>query len=354
MARRPAFRRYGMAVGSTALAVLVIWVLRPLPTPLPGLVMLITVLGSTAYGGLGPGLLATACALFVLHALVLPPTYLQTLPLTHGLRLGIFGVVACAGSLLLALARRITAQLQRVNAELEARVAERTTTLRQAHTALAASEARYRELFENATDIVYTHDLQGIFTSVNKAAERLSGYTQAEALQMHIAQVVVPEHVALANQVTARQLAGETVPPYELEILTKEGRRVPLEVHTRLLTHEGHPIGIQGIARDITERQRAAEALRRSEEHFRLLIENALDIIILLNGDGTVRYQSPSAERLLGYQPAEAVGTSGFAFIHPDDLPQVVDIFTAIFHQPGIMLPIEMRVQHKDGSWHVI
>src|SRR5262249_14640966 len=285
---------------------------------------------------------------------VLPPTSVQIVPITHGLRLGLFGAVAGTGSILLAFRRRMTTRLQRVNTELEMRVAERTAALTQAHTALAASEARYRELFENANDVIYTHDLQGFFTSVNKAAERLSGYPRAEALQMHIAQVVVPEHLALANEVTARQVAGETVPPYELAILTKEGRRVPLELHTRLLTHEGQPIGIQGIARDITERQRAAEALRRSEEHFRLLIENALDIIILLNGDGTVRYQSPSAERLLGYQPAEAVGTSGFAFIHPDDLPQVVDIFTAIFHQPGIMLPIEMRVQHKDGSWHVI
>jgi PAS domain S-box-containing protein len=120
------------------------------------------------------------------------------------------------------------------------------------------------------------------------------------------------------------------------------------------LTYEGQPIGIQGIARDISERKRAAEALRRSEEHFRLLIDNALDIIILLNGDGTVRYQSPSAERVLGYKAGEVLGTSGFAFIHPDDLPRVLQTFAAILEQPGILPPVEMRVQHKDGSWHVI
>ena len=266
MERRPTFFRYGMAVGSTALALLVTWVLRPLPPPLPGLLMLLTVLGSTVYGGLGPGLLATTCAFLMLSALIVPPTYVQIVPLTQGVRLGVFAVLACTGSVLLALARRLTARLHRVNAELEARVAERTATLTQAHTALAASETRYRELFENATDIIYTHDLQGFFTSVNKAAERLSGYTRAEALQMHIAQVVVSEQLALANQVTARQLAGETVPPYELEILTKECRRVPLEVHTRLLRHAGHPIGIQGIARDISERKRGEESLRHATE----------------------------------------------------------------------------------------
>jgi PAS domain S-box-containing protein len=105
---------------------------------------------------------------------------------------------------------------------------------------------------------------------------------------------------------------------------------------------------------EIAERKRAEEALRRSEEHFRLLIENALDIISLLNGDGTVRYQSPSAERVLGHKPEEAIGKSGFEFIHPDDLPHVINAFTDTIQKPGITPPIEMRVQHRDGSWHVI
>src|SRR5262249_15829349 len=197
---------------------------------------------------------------------VLPPTSVQIVPITHGLRLGLFGAVAGTGSILLAFRRRMTTRLQRVNTELEMRVAERTAALTQAHTALAASEARYRELFENANDIIYTHDLQGYFTSINKAAARLSGYTQAEALQMHISQVVAPEHLALANQTTARQLAGETPPPYELEIRTKEGRKVPLELHTRLISHEGRPVGIQGIARDISERKRTEETLQYAKE----------------------------------------------------------------------------------------
>jgi PAS domain S-box-containing protein len=228
MPRTLAFsRRYGMAVGSTALALLVTWGLRPLPTPLPGLILLMAVVGSSVYGGLGPGLLATASSLLVLHTIVLPPTYVLTVPMTPGMREGVFGVVACTVSVLLAVARWITARLQRANAELEARVAERTATLTLAHAALGANEARYRELFENATDSIYTHDLQGYFTSVNKAAERLSGYTQAEALQMHIAQVVVPEHLALANQTTERQLAGEMPPPMSWRSRPKRGCGCP-------------------------------------------------------------------------------------------------------------------------------
>src|SRR5262249_32174133 len=106
----------------------------------------------------------------------------------------------------------------------------------------------------------------GYFTSINTAAEQLSGYTRAEALHMQIAQVVMPEHLALAMQMTARQLAGETLPPYELEIQTKAGVRVPLEVHTRLIRHQGQPVGMQGIARDIRERKRGEAALRHATE----------------------------------------------------------------------------------------
>jgi hypothetical protein len=103
MERTPAFsRRYGIAVGSTVLALLMMWLVRPLPAPLPGLILLTAVIGSAAYGGLGPGLLATACSLLGLQALVLPPTYVQFVPITQSLRLGIFGAVACTCSVLLA------------------------------------------------------------------------------------------------------------------------------------------------------------------------------------------------------------------------------------------------------------
>src|SRR5262245_59208902 len=125
MARTPTLcLRYGMAVGSIALVLLIICVAQPLPTPLPALVLLVAVLGSAAYGGLGPGLVATLGALGVLHVLFLPVTYVQLVPITHGLRLGLFGVLACTGSVLLAVGRRVTTRLRRLNVELEARVAE--------------------------------------------------------------------------------------------------------------------------------------------------------------------------------------------------------------------------------------
>jgi two-component system, NarL family, sensor histidine kinase UhpB len=133
--------------------------------------------------------------------------------------------------------------------------------------ALRLSEERYRELFENANDIVFTTDLEGNFTSINRAGERLSGYGRAEVLSMNFSAVVSPEYVEAARRVREAKLSGEDESTrYELEIVMKDGRRVPLEANTRLITHEGRPVGVQGIARDITERKQAEQALRRANE----------------------------------------------------------------------------------------
>jgi two-component system, NarL family, sensor histidine kinase UhpB len=134
---------------------------------------------------------------------------------------------------------------------------------RETNAALRVSEERYRELFENANDVVFTADLEGNFTSINRAGERLSGYERGEALSMNFTAVVAPECAEVGRRARDVKLSGEEErTKYELEMLTKDGRRIPLEVSTRLIYQEGKPIGVQGIARDITERKQAEQALR--------------------------------------------------------------------------------------------
>ncbi|MBI3029578.1 MAG: PAS domain S-box protein [Candidatus Rokubacteria bacterium] len=137
---------------------------------------------------------------------------------------------------------------------------------REANAALGASEKRYRELFENANDVVFTMDLAGNFTSVNRAGEQITGYRRDETPNMNFSQVVAPEYLGLAREMVRRKVEGGGPSTYELEIVTKSGRRVPLEISTRLIYLEDTPVGVQGIARDISERRWAQEALRRLNE----------------------------------------------------------------------------------------
>jgi PAS domain S-box-containing protein len=137
--------------------------------------------------------------------------------------------------------------------------------------AVIESEKRYRDLFENANDIIYTHDLRGNFTSLNKSGESVTGYTREEALTMNIADVLAPSSIDAARQMMARKAEENVATVYELELIAKDGRLVPLEVSTRLVYRNGKPIGVQGIARDISDRRVAQYALRQQVDRASLI-----------------------------------------------------------------------------------
>jgi len=123
--------------------------------------------------------------------------------------------------------------------------------------ALREGQEKYRDLFENASDIIYTHDFAGNYTSINKACEKISGYTVAESLQMNVMQVVAPEFRKKTTEMLAARQSDGSLASYEIEIIGKGGRRVRLEISSRLTLKDGKPHTVQGIARDITERRRA-------------------------------------------------------------------------------------------------
>jgi PAS domain S-box-containing protein len=136
-----------------------------------------------------------------------------------------------------------------------------TTEEGHAQAALRISEERYRELFENAKDALYVHDLSGRYTSFNRAAEELSGFSRAEILGKHFSNFVAPGSLKNARENLCKKLDMQGETTYEIELVRKDRSRVPVEIISRLIYENGEPVGIQGVARDITDRKRAQEAL---------------------------------------------------------------------------------------------
>src|SRR5437773_192465 len=108
------------------------------------------------------------------------------------------------------------------------------------------------------------------------------------------------------------------------------------------------------VGRDITERKRAAERLRASEQRFRALVEHSSDVIMLLGPDGTILYASQSTQPVLGYGSTENVGRSAFDLVHPDDRARALDLFGELMQRPGDLVKTELRALHKDESWPIL
>ena len=131
------------------------------------------------------------------------------------------------------------------------------TERKRAEQELRDAEERYRALFENANDLVFTLDREGHFTSLNRALENATGYGRDELLALNIAEIIAAEYLPAARCAVAAQAAREQAEAtvYELELVAKDGRRLPLELATRLIVEHGQVLGVQGIGRDIGERK---------------------------------------------------------------------------------------------------
>ncbi len=108
------------------------------------------------------------------------------------------------------------------------------------------------------------------------------------------------------------------------------------------------------VQRDITERKRTEVALRQSEERFRRVVENALDIITILDTDGKIHYESPSVGKVLGYSPTQLIGQNFFEYIHPDDLDKAFQGIINALQNPQKVLTSEFRCRHQQGSWRIL
>ena len=221
------------------------------------------------------------------------------------------------------------------------------TNRRKVEEELRRSEEKYRSLLENANDIIYSHDLQGRYLTINRAGEKITGYTREEILGgLNIGQVVAPEYVEKAKQMIRRKLENPNPTVYELDIITKSSERLTLEVSTRVSFRDGKPVAIEGIARDITERKqvekektRLAAQIEKQRKHLQEMVSNVPGVVWEAWGEPDesnqrIDFVSEYVETMLGYTVEEWLSTPNFwlTIVHPEDKKEAAASAAAKFN----------------------
>jgi PAS domain S-box-containing protein len=210
-------------------------------------------------------------------------------------------------------------------------------------------------LVESSLDAIAIVGGDGTIRYESPSVEQILGYKPEELMGKSVLDFLHPDDVqnVAATFETIGADPGQSV-SMEVRFLHKDGSWRAVEGVGNNLLDEPGVNGFVVTYRDVTERKRAEEALQESAERFRALIENSSDVVSILNADGTIRYESPAIERILGYGPEERLGHNPIGYTHPDDREGVGEAFARMLENPDIVARAEARSRHKDGSWRVV
>ena len=207
--------------------------------------------------------------------------------------------------------------------------------------ALKESEERFRALTEASFEAIFLSE-KGICLDQNLAAERMFGYTLAEAVGRHGTEWIVPED----REQVKNNMLSDYEEPYQVTALRKNGTTFPCEIQGKRITYRGRTIRITAL-RDVTERKRAEKELQKSRERYRIIFENLQDVYYEAGMDGTILEVSPSVEKFSLYKRKEVIGKSLYD-IYAD--PKKRDEFVELILDKGMVNDYEINLKDKDGS----
>ncbi len=222
---------------------------------------------------------------------------------------------------------------------------------------LHKSEEKYRQLAEAAHDLIVSVDLDFKITYANKAVLKFSG--DIDPVGMCLLDVTPPHLHALQKEMMQKRREGfSDMLAFEWDILHPLGKLATFDIRATLLTEDGKPSGVMFIARDITESRQAKEALKKSEERYRFLAENARDVIWVYDLNMACTYISPSVRYLRGYTHEEALKQSLDRILTPESYRKAQELLDREYslemsghrHGPDWSYTSEFEMVRKDGS----
>lgn len=170
---------------------------------------------------------------------------------------------------------------------------------------LTASESRYRDLFENANDLIQMVDPNGSIEFVNRSWKETLGYNDVEINSLTMQDIIHPEHLNSCMLAFQKLLTGEQIDFIETTFITKDGTPIELEGSINCNMLNGKPVSSRGIFRNVTERKKAEKKQRESEMRYQDLFNNISDLIQMVKPDGSFQYVNPALLNTLGYEQDE-------------------------------------------------
>ena len=233
---------------------------------------------------------------------------------------------------------------------LRRRVTEQTEQIRRQLEREADLERKYTELFEHANDMVFSLDAAGRFTALNKTSERILGGPREKCLGCPLQDFVLKAQLQAFNEWMGKGMAGAAMPPFELEVCGANGSRSLLELSAQPIREGERVTGLQGIARDVTERKKAEEALRQSEERFSSAFRvSPVAIAVSSLKDGAYIDVNESFVRLFGFTHEEVIGHTAVGlklWADPQDQAKVDELLAKRRSVGGV----ECDVRVKSGE----
>jgi len=227
-------------------------------------------------------------------------------------------------------------------------VARSITERKRMENNLMESESKFRTLTEMASAAIFIY--QGERTIyANPAVKSITGYSEAELMEMNFWDIIHPDFQQLIRERgLSRQRNEQVKTQYEVKILKKDGQERWLDFTGSLIEYQGKP-SVLGVAFDITERRQAEEALRESEEKYRLLLENANEAI-LVTQDERIKFLNPKLIEISGYSKEELTSRPFMEFIHPEDRDMVHGRYLKRLKREELPHVYSYRAIHKDGN----
>ncbi|MBN2025666.1 MAG: PAS domain S-box protein [Actinobacteria bacterium] len=223
-----------------------------------------------------------------------------------------------------------------------------------AEAGISHGEKFARHLIESSFDLILLVDREGRIIYVGPSAESMLGYKSGEIRGTNIFDYIHPEDINRSLEFYAAGVDHKGFSRYfSARVRDRDGSWHDMEAIGNNLLEDPQVRGIIINARDITERKRLEEGLRRSEEYFRYITENTYDIITVSDAQGIMRYVSPSIKYISGYDPDELIGELAFDYMHPDDIDRIVKTYAEGVSKRGYTEHVEFRWRHKDGTWHI-